>query len=66
MLNALRLVEGASREIFTSRTGLPWTAVEGKVGQLVSEGLMWDDGTHFGPTSKGQQYLNFLLERFLD
>ncbi|MBL4608398.1 MAG: radical SAM family heme chaperone HemW [Pseudomonadales bacterium] len=66
MLNALRLVDGSSREIFTSRTGEPWSAVEGKVATLVTEGLMWDDGNHFGPTAKGQQYLNFLLERFLD
>lgn len=66
MLNALRLVEGVSRDVFTSHTGLPWSAVADKVGQLVSEGLMWDDGVYFGPTSKGQQYLNFLLERFLD
>jgi oxygen-independent coproporphyrinogen-3 oxidase len=66
MLNALRLVEGESRENFIKYTGQPWSAVACKVDRLVSEGLMWDDGAHFGPTSKGQQYLNFLLERFLD
>ena len=66
MLNALRLVGGSSHEIFGLRTGLSWAAVESKVVELVNEELMWNDGRHFGPTSKGQQYLNFVLERFLD
>ena len=66
MLNALRLSEGTSHKIFASRTGLSFSTVEKKVTALVGEGLMWNDGLDFGPTAKGQQYLNFILEKFLD
>jgi oxygen-independent coproporphyrinogen-3 oxidase len=67
MLNALRLIEGADRALFESRTGLAWEGVEARVAALVRRGLleMADPGPSFRPSVRGLAFLNDLLVEFL-
>ena len=39
MLNALRLVDGFPVDLFTARTGLPWTNVEATLARAADERL---------------------------
>jgi putative oxygen-independent coproporphyrinogen III oxidase len=65
MLNALRLVEGFPVALFAERTGLPITAVEHELAAAEDAGLIERDHLRIAPTSKGQRFLNDLLEPFL-
>jgi oxygen-independent coproporphyrinogen-3 oxidase len=67
MLNALRLIEGADRALFESRTGLAWEGVEARVAALVRRGLLErdDPGPSFRPSVRGLAFLNDLLVEFL-
>jgi len=64
-LNALRLTEGVSRNLFTARTGLSFSVIEKTVHQLIKEGLLVDDVTRFAPTPKGALFLNDVVARFI-
>ncbi len=65
MLNALRLTEGFEAELFETRTGLNWSAVEPILGKLQALGLMSRAETRWKPTPLGARFLNDLLVRFL-
>ena len=65
MLNALRLSEGFSLAMFVERTGLPVTAIAGKLAQAEAKGLITRDHVAVKPTDKGRLFLNDLLEIFL-
>ena len=65
MMNALRLTDGVSTEIFIQRTGLPLEMIQNKVGQAVDSGLLIASDTHIRPSEQGLRYLNNLLEVFL-
>ncbi len=66
MLNALRLVDGFSEQLFLERTRLPLPALRERLAPLAERGLVAaGDGGHWRPTVKGQQFLNDLQAHFL-
>ena len=66
MLNALRLTDGFSTQLFSERTGLPLTVMEKPLSLAEQKGLInWDLKT-IVPTEKGKLFLNDLLELFVD
>jgi oxygen-independent coproporphyrinogen-3 oxidase len=65
MLNALRLVEGFAVELFTERTGLPFTAMRLGLERAEQQGLLERDLKTIRPTERGQRFLNELLALFL-
>lgn len=65
MLNALRLKDGVDRQLFTQRTGLPWSAIGPTMRKLVTKGLMAEDATRLRTTELGWHFLNDVLEAFL-
>jgi putative oxygen-independent coproporphyrinogen III oxidase len=65
MMNALRLVHGVERRMFSERTGLPISTIAGRLEQATRAGLMADDHQRLRPTLRGQRFLNDLLEPFL-
>ena len=66
MMNALRLHRGFARELFSARTGLPWSVVASKIDALIARGLLIDDAECIVPTPLGQRFLNDVLGEFLD
>jgi len=65
MLNTLRLVEGFPLELFTERTGLPFTAIQRGLQRGEEQGLLQRDLKRVRPTERGQRFLNELLGLFL-
>ena len=65
MLNALRLSEGFSTQMFTERTGLPISIVEQSLQQAEEQGFISWELNSITPTDKGKLFLNNLLELFL-
>ena len=69
MLNALRLNEGFSTEIFEARTGLSIDAVAQQISQAIEHGLLETSGAHsapgWKPTALGRRFLNDLQTGFL-
>jgi putative oxygen-independent coproporphyrinogen III oxidase len=65
MLNALRLADGFELQRFTERTGLPISAIAGKLQQAEQRGLVLCDLTHARPTARGFDFLNDLQAMFL-
>lgn len=65
MMNALRLVEGVSSEQYTQRTGQPLESLSGALEALRGKGLLEKDSTRLAPTSRGQLFLNDVLQHFL-
>lgn len=65
MMNALRLNEGVTRELFLQRTGLPLLLC-GQALQTASEKALLEENTDMlRPTLLGQRFLNELLTLFL-
>ena len=65
MLNALRLVEGFDVKLFAETTGLPISAVEPRLAEAESKGLLERDWKRIRPTERGRHFLNELLGAFL-
>lgn len=65
LLNALRLREGFTRELFEQRTGLPFSQIAKQVESLQQRQLLQIDGNHIGTTDTGYQFLNSVLEAFV-
>jgi putative oxygen-independent coproporphyrinogen III oxidase len=65
MLNALRLVEGFDAALFGARTGLDWATVAGEIDNLVSRGLLLEEGTRRKASRRGLELLNELLLSFV-
>jgi len=65
MLNALRLSAGFEPRLFSSRTGLPWAAVEPAVRRLIDRELIVEDGGHYRASPLGWRFLNDVLLSFL-
>jgi oxygen-independent coproporphyrinogen-3 oxidase len=65
MLNALRLIDGVPRQLFSARTGLPFSAVEPVVSQLIHDDLLVNDPDLLAPTTKGALFLNDVVARFM-
>lgn len=64
-LNAFRLVEGFSVDLFSQRTGLPWTVMEARVNSARDQGLVQRETQWIRPTGRGRRFLNDLVALFL-
>jgi len=65
MLNALRLIDGVPRQLFSDRTGLPFSSIDLVVNQLIHDGLLVNDPVRLAPTAKGALFLNDVVARFI-
>lgn len=65
MMNALRLNDGFSAELFTERTSLPLLLIRSELEQAEQRGLLTRDLQRIAPTELGRRFLNDLLEIFL-
>ena len=65
MMNALRLNNGFETEIFQQHVGLPISVVEKALKQAEEKDWITWDLKHIKPTDKGRQFLNNLLELFM-
>jgi len=65
MMNALRLNDGFSVDLFTERTSLPMVLIRGEIERAEQRGLLQHDIQHIKPTEMGRNFLNDLLEIFL-
>ena len=65
MMNALRLLEGVSLELFEQRSGLQWQDIATQVEALRERGLLSEDPERLATTPIGQRYLNEVLSRFM-
>jgi len=66
MLNAARLLEGFSEELFEARTGLPASVISGPLLQAEKRGLIHRSPGAIRPTRRGTQFLNDYLTLFQD
>ena len=64
MMNALRLREGVSAELFSQRTGLNLDILQPALEKARSMGLLVKDNSRLQPSEKGSLFLNELLEYF--
>lgn len=64
LMNGLRLFHGVDKSLFSERTGLDYAKIESKVTSLIEQGLL-EAGNKLKTTTKGQLFLNELLEQFL-
>ena len=65
MLNALRLIHGFPRSLFTERTGLPWSAIDAPLARAEKQGLLKSSPLEIRPTDLGKRFLNDLQQLFL-
>jgi len=67
MLNALRLRDGFAEDLFTTRTGMPASALQAAVSKACEQGLLEPtDGAHgWRPTARGFDFLSDLQALFL-
>jgi putative oxygen-independent coproporphyrinogen III oxidase len=65
MLNALRLAEGFSPELFAARCGLPLLAAESGLRAAEAKGLIERGPQKIRPTAMGRRFLNDLVGLFL-
>jgi len=66
MLNALRLMDGFTEELFTERTRQPAVLLRERVEPLLRRGLLVESGTgRWRPTDLGWRFLNDLQAHFL-
>ncbi|RRV31291.1 radical SAM family heme chaperone HemW [Pseudomonas sp. o96-267] len=65
LMNVLRLTEGAPAELFSQRTGLPLQQLEQTRREAERQGLLQADPARLAATTKGQLFLNDLLQQFL-
>jgi putative oxygen-independent coproporphyrinogen III oxidase len=64
-MNALRLADGFPIALFQERTGLSITAMLEPLKKAERDGLITRDHVTIAPTSRGQRFLNELLQLFL-
>ena len=65
MMNALRLNQGFSAELFIERTSLPLLLIRSELEQAEKRGLLQRELQRIAPTELGRRFLNDLLEMFL-
>jgi len=69
MLNALRLKQGFSSDLFEQRTRLAFAEIEPLVQQAINKKLMLKDNSveqeHYRTTKRGWEFLNDVMEMFL-
>jgi len=65
MMNALRLHQGFSKNLYEQRTALPFASVAATIENAIQKGLLEHYKDSLRPTSLGKRFLNDLLEKFL-
>jgi len=65
-MNAFRLIEGFSLDLFHRRTGLPPQRFLNTLDTLETKGLVKRDTKHVMPTELGSRFLNDLIQVFLN
>ncbi len=65
MLNALRLYDGVSIDLFEQRTGLSLQQLQKPLTLARGKGLLMDNPDRLAPSAQGRLFLNDLLEIFL-
>ena len=65
MLNALRLRDGFELQVFTTRTGLPLSAIEAGLTSAEAKGLIERNWERVKPTERGFDFLSDLQALFL-
>jgi len=65
MMNALRLFQPISIQLFESRTGMSFSVIEKQIQQAVSDDLIHVTQNAFCVTEKGHLFLNELLEKLI-
>lgn len=65
MLNALRLTDGVSADLFQERTGIPLSAISSALTHVRASGLLAPDENHLRATEQGLWFLNDLVGSFL-
>jgi oxygen-independent coproporphyrinogen-3 oxidase len=65
MLNLTRLREGFNLQMYSERTGMPVSSIEGKIELAVEKGLLERDMQQVRPTLKGFDFLSDLQSLFL-
>jgi oxygen-independent coproporphyrinogen-3 oxidase len=58
MLNALRLRQGFTRDVFEGRTRLPYSVISERVQQAIDKGLLSEAGELIQPTEIGYRFLS--------
>lgn len=66
VMNALRLNAGFDLIDYSKRTGLPDSTLEPKLTRCIDEGLLEKWGSRIKCTARGSEFLNSLLQQFLD
>lgn len=66
MMNALRLHDGFTSDLFQQRTGVPLITIRDTLNNAVQQGLLMHQDNKIQPTLKGRRFLNNLLEMFLN
>ncbi len=66
MLNALRLVDGFEPELFSRRTGLPRESLQASLERAEQRGWLENSPQRIRPTPAGMNWLNELLELFIE
>ncbi|MEA2093503.1 MAG: hypothetical protein U9P11_02930, partial [Pseudomonadota bacterium] len=64
-MNALRLDQGFTADVFSRATGLPFSATKAPLMAALEHDLLVNDAGLIHTTSKGQRYLNELLQFWL-
>ncbi|MDP9139470.1 MAG: radical SAM family heme chaperone HemW [Pseudomonadota bacterium] len=64
MMNALRLNDGFTPQLYEGRTGLPWDPASAPIAEAMRLGLLLV-GERIQPSEMGRRYLNRLLQLFL-
>lgn len=65
MMNALRLKDGVSTDVFETRTGLLISTIDNEMMPLQHQGLMVLDPLRIAPTRLGFRYVNHLVSQFM-
>jgi oxygen-independent coproporphyrinogen-3 oxidase len=66
MMNALRLNDGFSTELYESRTGLALPDISERLQRLQQRGLLEENAGQWRTTTLGGEFLNEVLLEFMD
>ncbi len=64
VINALRLNQGFSKQLFTERTGLEYVQLQKTVSELIEQGLLTESRQHIMTSKTGRRFLNDVLAAF--
>jgi len=65
-MNAFRLTQGFALPQFQAHTGIPITTWQAQINQALDQGFLQQNGIQLAPTDKGINFLNDLLQLFMD